>query len=367
MQDNTRRPGLAIILHDLNVGGAELVMLQIANGFAKKGYEVDLVVARAEGLLLSDVPDGIRVVNLKANNLFRLIINLVRYLRLNRPDALLSPFEVTSLISIFARKISMVSTKIVVRISVNLSQHSRPKIKKILERIMLAKIYPYAASIVAVSYGVAEDFSRYTGIPLQCIKIIYNPIDANLLLRMMNESPVCHPFIDAGTPVVLGIGRFTKQKDFSTLIKGFDIIRKKHPARLIILGDGEERLFLERLIHSLGIQDIVDLPGFELNPFRFMKVASVFVLSSRWEGLPNALIQALFCGCPVISTDCPSGPSEILKMGRYGHLVPVQDPEAIAAAIELVLNGDTRRPPNSWLEQYEVNAILSQYKEILGI
>ena len=136
---------------------------------------------------------------------------------------------------------------------------------------------------------------------------------------------------------------------------------------MIILGDGEERPALESLIRSSGLQDVVDLFGFELNPFAFMKKASVFVLSSKWEGLPGVLIQALACDCPVVSTDCLSGPSEILKNGQYGHLVPVGDAEAIASAIESVLSGDVRHPPKSWLEQYQIDSVIPQYKVTLGI
>jgi len=151
------------------------------------------------------------------------------------------------------------------------------------------------------------------------------------------------------------------------LIRAFDILRKKIPARLIILGDGVERKMLEELILSLGLRDAVDLPGFMLNPFAFMKKASVFVLSSKWEGLPNVLIQALACDCPVVSTDCPSGPSEILNTGQYGQLVPVEDVEAMAKAIEATLSGEIRQPPQSWLEQYQLDVITRQYEVVLGV
>ena len=124
---------------------------------------------------------------------------------------------------------------------------------------------------------------------------------------------------------------------------------------------------LEELVISLGIQDMVDLPGFTLNPFAFMKKASVFVLSSKWEGLPGVLIQALACDCPVVSTDCPSGPSEILNDGQYGYLVPVGDVDAMVKAMEAVLKGDIKKPPKSWLEQYQLDVVTQQYESVLGV
>jgi glycosyltransferase involved in cell wall biosynthesis len=136
---------------------------------------------------------------------------------------------------------------------------------------------------------------------------------------------------------------------------------------LIILGDGEERQSLQKLIDSLKIRESIDMPGFVLNPYAFMKKASVFVLSSRWEGLPNALIQAMACGAPVVSTDCRSGPAEILDGGKYGRLVPVGDVEALADAIETTLKGDRRRPPASWLEQFSAGRVVRDYLKVLDL
>ncbi len=368
MQITEVKPGrLALFLHDLSVGGAERVMLQLAKGFSKEGVPVDLVLARAEGALLSEVFPEIRIVDLKAKNPFAMLFGLIKYLYTERPRTILSPFEVTSVISLFARKISGVATRVVVRISVNLSQHKRHWVKKRIEQWVVKWVYPWADAIVAVSQGVADDFVVYTGIPLDSVKVIYNPIISEGLLLDMNK-PVDHPFFnDLEIPVILGVGRLTEQKDFSTLVRAFDKVRKKKMARLIILGEGEERSALEKLASSLGLEDVVDFPGFNLTPFMFMRRASAFVLSSKWEGLPGALIQALACGCPVVSTNCLSGPSEILNDGQYGHLVPVGDVDGIARAIELILEGDSRKPPESWMEQYKVDTVLQQYKKVLNI
>lgn len=154
-------------------------------------------------------------------------------------------------------------------------------------------------------------------------------------------------------------------KSYDTLIRAFARLRKTLQARLIIAGEGPERATLEELAKSLGVVDDVDMPGFVQNPFAYMSRASVFVLSSTYEGLPNALIEAMACGCPVVSTNCPSGPEEILRGGKYGHLVPVHDIEAMARAIELVLKGDRRLPPVNWLEQYRIDRVADHYRKAL--
>lgn len=367
MNRASNSPRLAIFFHDFGVGGAERVMLQLARGFIGLGYPVDLVMGHAEGPLLAEVHPGARIIDLDAGNPLKMFVKLIQYLRAERPRALLSPFEVTSVLAILAKRISRVSTRVVIRISVHISKNKRTRWKKIVEKLVLSKVYPLADGIVTVSRGAAQDLSIYTGISLARIRVINNPVISEELLQAAQQ-PVHHPFFNEDkVPVILGVGRLTEQKDFSTLIRAFNILRKKTPARLIILGDGEERSALENLIHLSGLQDMVDLFGFELNPFAFMKKSSVFVLSSKWEGLPGVLIQALACGCPVVSTDCLSGPSEILKDGQYGHLVPVGDAEAIATAIESVLSGDVRHPPGSWLEQYHVDSVNPQYKGLLGI
>src|SRR5215216_6869977 len=237
---------IALFFHDLGIGGAERVMLQLAHGFIEAGHPVDLILARAEGPLRSELPPKVRVIDFDTANPLTMLVRLMRYLRAERPKALLSPFEVTSVIAIAAKKITGVSTQVVVRISVHLSQNKRPKRwKKILEQFVVSRMYPLADGIVTVSQGVAEDLAEYAGIPLDRIKVIFNPVLSDQLIKSA-EQPVTHPFFwDRHCPVILGVGRLTEQKDFFTLIKAFDILRKKIPSRLIILGDGEERQHLE--------------------------------------------------------------------------------------------------------------------------
>ena len=198
----------------------------------------------------------------------------------------------------------------------------------------MQRTYLHADAIVAVSNGVADDLANVVGLPRECVTTIYNPTVHPQLLALA-QARLEHPWFAAGAPpVVLGVGRLGKSKDFPTLIKAFARLRTERPARLLILGGtdkvskwDESRDQLMALAAELGVVDDVSLPGFVANPFAYMTRAAVFVLSSQYEGFPNVLVEALACGCPVVSTDCPSGPSEILDKGKYGRLVPCRDPE----------------------------------------
>jgi glycosyltransferase involved in cell wall biosynthesis len=230
-----------------------------------------------------------------------------------------------------------------------LKAHRRPR----RFRLSLARhFYPRADAIIAVSNGIADDLAQVTGLPRERITTIYSPV-ITPELQEKARAPLDHPWFAQGSPpVLLGVGRLVPQKDFPTLLKAFARVRAVRKARLVILGEGIRRMELETLVRELGVAADVTLPGFVANPFPYMAGASVFVLSSAWEGLPGVLIEAMACGCPVVSTDCPSGPAEILDGGAYGPLVPVGNDEALAKAILSVLE----TPPDP--ERLRVRAAL---------
>jgi glycosyltransferase involved in cell wall biosynthesis len=202
-------------------------------------------------------------------------------------------------------------------------------------------------------------------IPPHKVQQIYNPLPL-AWIRQHAQVPVQHPWFAAGQPpVILGVGRLERAKDFATLIRAFAKVRAEQEARLMILGEGSMRLQLEMLVRQLGLSECVALPGFDPNPFRYMARAKVFAMSSIYEGFPNVLVQALACGCPVVSTDCPSGPSEILNSGAYGYLVPVGDVDALAASILKTLHGEARYPPADWIEQFDETVVSRRYLEAL--
>ena len=173
-------------------------------------------------------------------------------------------------------------------------------------------------------------------------------------------------FYDSAPPVLLAAGRFTGQKDYPNMIRAFAKVRAERPARLMILGEGKQRAELEALIAELGVADDVALPGFVDNPFMYMSRASLFVLASKWEGLPGVLIQAMACGCPVVSTDCPSGPREILEGGKYGPLVEVGDVQGLADAILRTLESSV---PSAELKaraaDFSLESICDEYLNLL--
>jgi len=219
---------------------------------------------------------------------------------------------------------------------------------------------------VAVSDGVAEDMCRVSGLARKRVKTIYNPIDFKSLAAMAKE-PLDDPWFAPGEPpVILAIGRMETQKNFTNLLRAFAELRRKLPARLLILGEGSERERLTALVAELGLGGDILMPGFVANPAAYMAKSAVFAMSSSWEGMPVALIEALTLGVPVVSTDCPSGPAEILADGAYGDLVPMNDSAALAEAIERVLSGSKKAAPAEWLAQFDSNTITERYLELMS-
>lgn len=352
----------------LRGGGAERVMSNLACGLAERGCKVDLVLARAEGPYLTELPPEVRIVDLKVPRVLASLPGLVRYLRRERPKALLSAMDHANVMALWAKRISGVSTRLVVSIhnTASLASKNARQSKARLLPQLARRFYPWADGIVAVSQGVADDFARITSLPWERIEVIYNPVITPELLEKAKE-PVEHPWFGAGhPPVILGVGRLTKQKDFPTLIRAFAVVRKQRPVRLMILGEGEERPRLEALVKELGLGADAVLPGFVANPYAYMARAAVFVLSSAWEGFGNVLVEAMACGCPVVSTDCPSGPAEIMENGKYGTLVPVGDIGELAKGIVEVLD----MPPDPTAlhlraDLFSVNRITDKYLEVL--
>jgi glycosyltransferase involved in cell wall biosynthesis len=358
---------VCIFLPGLYGGGAERAMLKLAEGIASRGHAVDLMVSRAEGPFLAEVPKSVRLVDLNASRVLASLPPLVSYMRREKPAALLSVLH-ANIIALWARRLARVPTRVVVSERNTLSYRAKHHMSDLRMRLaphLIKYFYPWADGIVAVSTGVADDLSRVTGIPRQRIQVIYNPI-VTPELRGKKEVPIKHPWFRNGQPpVILAVGRLTRQKDFRTLIAAFAQVRKYRSARLLILGEGEERRSLEAMVKKLGVESDVSLPGFVQNPYPYMAKSSLFVLSSRWEGLPGVLIEALYCGTSLVSTDCPSGPREILADGKYGQLVPVGDVDALSQVIAAALN---RRPgcpfKESW-QLFELENVVSQYMHIL--
>jgi len=357
---------LAIFLPTLDGGGAERVMVEIANGIAARGYNVDLVLASAKGPYLREVSSGVRVVDLQCSRILKSLPKLVSYLRRERPTAMLSALRHANIIAVIARILSFKTTRLVISERNHVSvafQHPLSLRLRILKNLMRL-MYIRADSIVAVSQGVADDLSSLIG-STPPVEVIYNPVSVSRVRELAAKSPEHLWFEPGQPPVILGVGRLEAQKDFSTLLKAFARVRQTHSARLVILGEGKLESELKAEVSELGLDDCVDFAGFVDNPYAFMRAASLLVLSSAWEGLPNVLIQAMACGTAVVSTNCPSGPDEILESGQWGRLVPVSDEQSLAKAIVATLDDPT--PPDVKLraEDFNLEHSVEAYLEVL--
>ena len=283
----------------------------------------------------------------------RHLASFTHYLRRDRPDGVIAATAPLNLVAFWARRLAGSNARVV------MTEHNRFEVERgpggptwryDCPPALVHHAYAEADALVAVSDGIADEMAAFAGIPRDRVATVYNPVTGPHLLDRAAE-PLAHPWLQPGQPpVILGVGMLKPQKDFATLIRAFALLRSRRDARLVILGDARSdakdlayKAELTALPEALGIAADVQFPGFVANPQAWMARAACFVLSSRWEGLGNVLIEALACGCPVVSTDCPSGPGEILAHGKYGRLVPVADPAAMADAIAATLEAPPAR------------------------
>jgi len=333
------RPHIAVFASFSGKGGVERMVVNLCRGMAESGHPVDLVLVRAESEHLQGLPASVRVVRLGARHTLGSVLALAGYLRRERPAALLAAKDRAGQTAVIARWLAGVPTRVVFRIGTTVSAalEGRSSLTKALWYLPMRVLYRFADAIVAVSQGVADDLQRITGLPFNRFHVIANPVITPDLADQAREA-VDHPWLaEVAPPIILGIGRLTRQKDFPTLLKAFSLVSREIDCRLMILGEGRDRVSLEQLARDLGIAERVDLVGFRPNPYAYLQRARLFVLSSAWEGSPNALTEAMALGVPVVSTDCPSGPREVLDGGRLAPLVPVGDVQALAAAIKASL------------------------------
>jgi glycosyltransferase involved in cell wall biosynthesis len=368
--DKTGQPIIAFYGFRSGPGGISHVMLNLINALVDLGLHVDLLLNRTQIPELASVREEVRLVRLGETDSLRSIPALVRYLRQVQPTALLVNREPAVRAATIAQRCSRTKTRIVIRVGmpVSIALKRRHPIKRWLRQSAIVYCYGRADAIIANSKGVAEDVAAITGISSEKVKIVNNPtVSPDIFVQA--EQLINHPwFVPGGPPVILGVGRLVRQKDFPTLLRAFAKLRAQRNCRLVILGEGKERDRLTNLAAELGILEYADLPGYVSNPFAYMNRAAQLVLSSRWEGSPNTLIQALALGLPVVATDCRSGPREILSDGRYGPLVPVGDVEAMFREMLHMLDN----PPDKHFlqeaaEPFRIDNCMNAYMASLGI
>jgi glycosyltransferase involved in cell wall biosynthesis len=316
------------------------------------------------------VPEGVRVIDLNAGRALSSLFPLIRYLRREHPQVVISGAIQTNIVAAWAKRLAGVPLTHI------LTEHNvisaltvdAPMLRTRMTPFLVRQFYPWADELVAVSEGSAQDLSRTIGIATSRIHVIYNPIIGDEFWRRATE-PLVDPRIDVDPrPLVLAVGRLHYLKDYPTLLRALSIVRKDVDARLVFLGDGDERATLENLKRELGLADSVSFLGNVANPLPYMKKAKVLALSSVVEALPTVLIEALAMNLPVVATDCPTGPREILYDGAYGTLVPVGDSELMAQSILGVLRSPS--PPrfqDRALERFQFDRVIDQYLAMIGV
>lgn len=362
------RADIAIFLPSLAGGGAERVALHLCKKFCERGLLIDLIVVNDIGPLDFLIPKEARLIKFKSSKPSKSILKLIKYLVSKKPKSILSVLTHANIACSIAHKISHSPCNLVLSERVDINQsisNSAFSFDIFLTKKLIKILYPKTYNIISVSKGVASSISNISKIHVKNIQVIYNPIDTETI-NYLSSYHVYFPWQDS-LPIILSSGRLSIQKDFPCLLEAFSIVRRKIPSHLVILGEGEQRQPLNDIIENLKIKNDVWLPGYCQNPYSYMARANLYVLPSRFEGLPNVLIEALTLSIPIVSTNCPSGPEEILANGKYGRLVPVGDPVAMAEAMDKSLSGD--HPvfdQKEALQRFDPELITDQYLEALG-
>ncbi len=370
------RPRIALFLPSLDGGGAERSFVELANCFASMGARVDLVLASATGPYVAEISPHVRTIDLGCDRILKSIPGLVAYLHRERPDAIVSGLDMANVAAMIACTLTGHRSRAVLTQRATLRdcwRLGRPR----THRAWLAMLkvgYSLARLIISNSHAASDDLHEGFGIPRNRLAVIHNSVDLARIEKLAAEDPG-HPWAaPSAQPLILSVGSLTPRKDFPTLLRAFAIVRKSRNCNLVVLGEGTERPMLERLAREIGIANAVQFPGFDSNPFRWMARARVLASSTLAEGCPNVIQQALACGTSVVATDCPGGTSEILEGGRWGRLVPVRDPQAMALALIEALD-DTAPPevrrraadfePISNAEQY-LQLVVPEFAERLA-
>ena len=359
---------ISILIPHLHGGGAERVAVNLANRFVDRGYAVDMVLLSATGEFLTDLRPGIDVIDLQVKRLRGALLPFARYLRQTRPSAVLSCMWPLTVIALWARILARVDVTVVV------AEHTTwtrdPLVRSAIRRWLIVATmrwgFPAADGIIAVSQGAAADLARFANLERQKITVIYNPLVGEVELSISHGALLPGSWWSGSHRKVLAVGMLKEIKDYATLLNAFALLLKGVDARLLILGEGEYRAALEAQVRKLGIESSVFMPGFVKEPSPYYHHADLHVLSSIGEGFGNVIVEALAVGTPVVSTNCQSGPSEILSDGRFGRLVPVGDAVALATAMaESLADTHDTSALKARAQDFSIDKAVDRYLELL--
>jgi glycosyltransferase involved in cell wall biosynthesis len=368
----TAGPGgapIAIYLPELTPGGAQRVTVDLANGLAARGHRVHLLCSYSGGQLRPEVGAGVEIVDFETPvipglGIVASVPAIAAYLRGARPRVLLSAMTYANVVAAVATRLSLSGTPVALVEHTTVGMETGGK--RDLTTSLARWVYPLADRVVAVSEGVATSVRARTGVDPSDVVVLPNPVPV-AEFRERATAAVDDPWlVDPDLDVVLWVGRLAPEKDLETLLRAFDVLHADRPdTRLIVAGTGPERERIGGLAEARGFADVVRFPGF-VDPAPYMARASVFALSSTYEGLPTVLVEALSVECPVVSTDCPSGPREILADGEFGRLVPVGDSDAFAVALAATLDDDVDGDRlRGRAEDYASERVLARYESFI--
>lgn len=343
---------ISFFLQDLSGGGAEKMMVQLANRFNQLGVEVEMVLVRSEGPYFDLLDNGIKIINFNKSRTYKSFLSYFRYLKKNEPDGVLTTLPHLNVLSIIVNIIALNKTKIVVREASPLFNYTKSNYLLIkLSAYSTCIFYHFAYKCVAISDGLKKEIKNRIKFNTEKVNRIYNPVLTNALIHKINsfiksniEFKITKFDFKKSDKInyIMAAGRLEDVKDFKTLINAFSRIREDINSKLIIAGVGSQLNNLKSLVSSKGLNNDVIFLGFVDNLTDYLLQSDLFILSSKYEGFGNVLVEALACNLPIVSTDCPYGPSEILEDGKYGALVPVGDYEAMARESINILIGEKK-------------------------
>jgi glycosyltransferase involved in cell wall biosynthesis len=362
---------ILLIMPSLAGGGAEKIMSLLLKYLNREIFEPSLVLLNKEGTYLDEIPEDVTIIDLNKRgrmDFFRLVAQLAKHIAREAPSLIVSSLTYTNYLTLLSRFLSGKSIPVILSDQNTLSILLKHERLYPLKKIIIKLLYPHADRIIANSEGVKEDLLNFLPLDPDKILLIYNSIDIATIDKLTKEE-VEHPWFQDEIPVLIACGRLTRQKNYPLLIKTFAKVQEATRAKLLILGEGEELRALEKLACTLGVRDKVSFLGFQKNPFKFMARGTIFVLSSSWEGFANVIIEAIACGVPVISTDCPSGPAELITDGVNGILVRVENRDALSKAILRLLRDEPLRKQlaeagRKRADDFRLEKMVSEYERV---